>query len=202
MQDDEELKRLLVKYIKIKEQQCKRRIKKKRTYLLVSIVAVLVMGLGVVTIGELPIAVKVERDGNTTRVSGYHEGDTAIDDYDTREGDLYDKAKEVYGIDIARVMYMPEGTAFKDGSANADTKKCEYSYSVGDKYIKFMVYATAPTGYNATGERITVSGTEIYISNLDGTYTANFTHKGIYYVLTADIPEEEFIKMVESLYMC
>lgn len=194
-----------------------RRKKRLKVYGIVAIVAVLVMMLGMVSIGGTPFWGRVLTewigDRELTKVNTEREDGTenAVDDND--EFQVYEKIKEEMGSDVVRLEVMPDGIEFIQADVDKDIKRACLIYGNEDIILEYQIvfnYKEQSFGYDVEDEKI--SEKNIYVENhriqiiqyqlSDGNIEniAKFKYKDVYYSLNAVMDEKDFEEIVKNLY--
>ena len=171
----------------------------------------LVMGLGIVSVGDREYTPETitEEDGGRTQ--------TSLDNADSEtrlsvESEVYGEIESALGIYAARLVYIPPGMELVDWWVDADLGEAVMCYSYQDNELK--VY-TSKTLHESTSKQVIdgevvdviemqASGLQVQVyeyEDSDGTayYAASFELFNTYYSVSGMIPLEEFEKIVENI---
>lgn len=185
---------------------------------LVAIVAVLVMGFGMTSFGDVPFfsSIKKQIVGNRQMVqidSGKDAsnifGDSGID----KEEQIYQEIKDILGFDAVRLGYTPENTTFIEGGVDGDTQEAYFIYNCNSNVLEYRIFTAfrdKSLAYDIEDDcleeyRILVSKNSINIKhyeipdNVEDEYVAYFEHNGIHYVLNSVMAKDEFEKIIQNL---
>lgn len=191
--------------------------RKKRKYWIFSLAAVLVivLGVGVNSVGSksywknLWLAVRGEP------VKGIDVED--MEKQNTEDVDeiaAYREIKEKLKIEPVKIVYKPDDMELVDYEINEEMLMARLLYKYKDGIFKYNLYfnsADSSWGEKEEDEKVNeytvwVNGVEIQVDEFrvhnysDKRQTANFEYKDIHYQLKGIIEREEFEKILESLY--
>ena len=198
------------------EKVCYRR--KKRKYWVVSLAAVLVivLGVGVNSVGSKSylktikeIFVK-EAFVNVTNVDDMEKQNTK----DVDEIAVYREIKEKLNIKPVRIFYKPDDMELVDYHIYKEMLSAQLLYKYQDEVIKYILYTNSSD--SSWGEKkedkkvgeytVSVNGLEISVNefqvfdSLENRQTANFEYQGVHYQLKGVMKREEFEKILKNLY--
>lgn len=191
--------------------------RKKRIYLLVAAVAVLVLAAGMTSIGGAPfvtgIKKKIVGEREVVQVDSEREGE---DDRISTEGEesiIWQEIKNRLGIEPVRLGYIPEGARIIDYDINQEAGESEVIVEYKGEIIEYQIWTNfhnKSLGYDIedkliSSEIINISDVEISIKhyktledNIDE-YVAQFEYNNVFYILNARVAKSEFIEMVNNL---
>lgn len=192
--------------------------RKKRKYFVVSLVAVLVIVLGVgmnsvgsksywkmikeIFVGEEPV--------NVINIEDMEKHNTE----DIDELAVYREIKEKLNIDPVRLPYKPDNMVLKNYEIYEDILTAQLLYKYQDEIIRYILYVSdvdSSWGQKEEDKKIgeyTLSINEIEIKvdefqvedPLEIRQTANFEYQGVHYQLSGVMEKEELKKILENLY--
>lgn len=199
-----------------KEKVCYRR--KKAKYWVVSLVAVLliVLGVGVNSVGSKSylktikeIFVK-EEPVNVFSVEDMEKQDTE----DVNELAVYREIKEKLNIKPVRIFYKPDNMKLVDYEIHEEILTARLLYKYQEEVIRYIIYVSdvdSSWGEKEEDDKINdynvfVNDVEIKVeefvvpNNTERRQVANFDYKGIHYQLIGVVEREELKKILENLY--
>lgn len=210
------------KYIEVGEdgekekKVCYRR--KKRKYWVVSLVAVLVivLGVGVNSVGSKSYwKILWERVNggvpvNVMNVEDMEEKNTE----DVDEIAVYREIKEKLNIKPVRILYKPDDMELVDYKIYEDMQMVRLLYQYQDEIIRYVLYINdADSSWGEKKEdvkvddyMISLESVEIKVeefqvpNNSENRKEANFVYQGVHYQLTGVMDKTEFNKILENLY--
>lgn len=192
--------------------------RKKRTYVLLAFVAVLVLAMGMTAIGGQPFVSEVfnqlltGRENININSSNSDEGEVIPAENDPEE-QAYQEIKDEFGFDPVRPNYLPDGTEFEECVFMDDKKEVFLLYSVKGRILEYRIYPSLRNksiGYDVEDElineeEITVSGIQISIQSRkikDSDkiiFIAQFNYKNVVYVLQTQESWEETQEILKNL---
>lgn len=191
--------------------------KKKRKYFVISLAAVLVivMGVGVTTVGSKSHwKVLWERvtGGKTMNVINTEDMDSHETE-DVDEVDAYNEITEKLNINPIRIRYRPNDMSLVRYEIQEEMLKADLLYEYKDEIIRYSLYMNdedSSFGQNEEDNKIdeyTISIKEIEIKAeefevVDGSENrqiANFEYQGMHYQLKGIMKKSEFKKILENL---
>ncbi|MCI7182119.1 MAG: DUF4367 domain-containing protein [Schaedlerella sp.] len=194
------------------------RSRKIRKHAMVSVaaLAVLVMALGMTSVGSKS-CLKVIREKITgdNRVKIINGTDTdRVESVDETESEILVILGKKMGVDIPEFLYKPYGMRVTGYETEEELKKVKIFYEYQKRSIEYLIYSSdkdASFGIeiedNQVGEYfVIVDDVEIKVEEFDvpeedeNRFVASFMHQDTYYELKGIMEKEEFIKMVENLY--
>ncbi|MCI8722479.1 MAG: DUF4367 domain-containing protein [Ruminococcus sp.] len=195
---------------------CYRR--KKRKYWVVSLVAVLVivLGVGVNSVGSKPYWKTLwDRLLGTDPVKIMNVEDMEIQE--TEDGDeltAYKEIKEKLNIQPVRMFYKPNGMKLSDYKIYEEMLMVRLVYKYQDEIIRYILYVNdADSSWGEKEEDLKVEEYQIFVNeieisveeyqvpnNLINRQVANFEYQGVHYQLTGVMEKSEFKKILENFY--
>lgn len=210
------------KYIEVGEdgekekRVCYRR--RKRKYWVVSLVAVLVivLGVGVNSVGSKSYWKKIkeifvnETPMNMVNVEDMKEQNTE----DIDEITAYREIKEKLNIEPVRMFYKPDDMELVNYEISEEILTAQLLYKYQDEIIRFILYINdvdSSWGQKEEDNKVdeyivSVNEREIKVEEfqvnniLEKRQTANFEYQGVHYQLVGVIEKEEFKRILENLY--
>lgn len=191
--------------------------RKKRIYLLVAAVAVLVLAAGMTSIGGAPfvtgIMKKIIGDREMVQIDSEREGEDDRIISEREESTAWQEIEEKLGIEPVKLRFIPEGMQLVDYDISKDLEDACLIYEYDGKILEYQLWANSrdkAIGYDVednleSEEIIVVSGVDIYVKEYKiarsemKEYTAQFKYGNSYYVLNSGLEKEIFIKIVENL---
>lgn len=198
------------------EKVCYRR--KKKRYWVVSLVAVLliVLGVGVNSVGSKSYWKMLwDRLLGTDPVKIMNVEDMEIQE--TEDGDeltAYKDIKEKLNITPVRIFYKPNDMKLEEYKIYEEMLMARLVYKYQDEIIRYILYVNdADSSWGEKEEdikideyQVLVNETEINVevfqipNNSENRQVANFEYQGIHYQLTGAMEESEFKKILKNLY--
>ena len=193
------------------------RKRKKRIYLLVAAVAVMVLAIGMTSIGGAPFVAKIRKqlvgEREMVKVNSEREGEDERLSTDIEEEEFYQSVKEKFGFSPAMLGYLPPNTKMIDYEVNKELKEACMLLEYEENVVEYQIWPNfrdKSYGYDIQDsllyeEKIVVSGIEITIQCyeiLDGQseeFVARFQNENVYYVLNGCIPKEIFMEIINNL---
>lgn len=193
----------------------RRRLRK--AYLLVAVVVIMVLAVGMTSIGGTPFFMKIKKqligDREMVKVNTEREGEEEKIVSNNDEEEFYQKVKEEFGITPVKLGYLPEGTVLLNYDIDQDLKRACLLNQCRDDVIEYQImfnYTERSHGYDVEDDiikenEVEVAGTMITvknheIENREIEYVAQFKYNNVFYIINAAISEEEFLKIIKNLY--
>lgn len=210
------------KYIEVGEggekekKVCYRR--RKRKYWVVSLVAVLVivLGVGVNSVGSKSYWKALwDRLLGTDPVKVMNVEDMEIQETeDGEELTAYKEIKEKLNIQPVKMFYKPDDMKLVDYEISEEILTAQLLYKYQDEIIKLILYINDEDSSWGQKEEdvklddylVSVNGIEIKVeefdvnNNFNNRQVANFEYKGVHYQLKGVIERTEFKRIIENLY--
>lgn len=192
--------------------------RKKRTYVLLAFVAVLVLAMGMTAIGGQPFVSEVfnqllaGRENININSSNSDEGEVIPAENDPEE-QAYQEIKDEFGFEAVRLNELPDGTEFIEYTYDKNNEEILLLYGVDDNILEYRIYPNfrnKSIGYDIEDElleefSLSISGVSIHVQeyqikeNGQEVYRASFQYKDTYYILRGGIPKESFEEILKNL---
>ena len=190
--------------------------RKKRAVFVVAATMVLVLGIGMTSLGGRPYWLKVADLvlGNENTVKVNTEGEDRLETTKVDEKEAYEQIKEELGIEPVQLQYMPAGMEFYDSVIEKGLGTAKIYYLYKEQVIQYEMYLqNADNAYSVAQEdkskldykiangdmQITVKELEITEGN-KSEFLAMFQDRKIMYRLIGIMEKEEFEKILKNLY--
>lgn len=193
--------------------------RKKRTYVLLAFVAVLVLAMGMTAIGGQPFVSMIREqilgDRNMVQIdSDNSEGDETIVNSGVDEEELaYQQIEEEFGFVPVRLNELPDGMEFEEYTYDKNNEEILLLYSINGDILEYRIYPNfrnKSIGYDIEDElinefSITVSQVpvlirEFKISNTERSqFMAQFSYKETYYIINGIVSQEQMEEIVKNL---
>lgn len=191
------------------------RFRRKRVYLLVALVAILVMAFGMTSIGGKNYVMDMVNEilaGKEQTTLDSKEEDRK---YSERENDeVYAQIDDELGIDVVAFQYLPESYKLEEVEIDKEADRAYISYGSGaNKWIRYYIFP------NQTDQSISVYRDDELLNEeeliiLDTIidirkyktpdkityYEAHFIYNNVNYQLSTNIKHEEFEKILKNLF--
>ena len=193
--------------------------KKKRVWLLVAAVAVLALGMGITSVGEVPLV---------TRISEVMSGEKELTNVDSERGDekkveetmdedisVYEEIKDSFGVKIVKMNYRPSGTKVYKYEIDELLNKAHLLYQWESNIIDYQMFFN----YNSQSQGYLIDGTLLNESMIEtgnisivlkefqslesnvSEYIAEFDYQDVHYILSvsSEVPEGEIEEILKNL---
>ena len=204
---------------KMKAKKARKRFhfpRKKRAVFVVAATMVLVLGIGMTSLGGRPYWLKVADLvlGNENTVKVNTEGEDRLETTKVDEKEAYEQIKEELGIEPVQLQYMPAGMEFDKCIVEKELGTAKIYYLYKEQVIQYEMYLqNADNAYSVAQEdksklsykiengdmQITVKELEI-IEGTQSEFLAMFQDRKIMYRLIGIMEKEEFEKILKNLY--
>lgn len=198
------------------------RKKKRRTYLLVGVVAVFVMMMGMSAVGEVPLVTELQEllygEAEVTKVNSAREDANAFEEGRDKEVSVYEEIKDTFNVDIIRLDYRPDKTKIIEYEIDEALDRATIIYQFGDSIIEYYMvfnYKTQSQSYMIADELVneksfTVNEILIQLQEYkvkdtgEIVYIASFVYQDVQYILNVfngetALPEEEIEKILKNI---
>lgn len=192
--------------------------RKKRTYVLLAFVAVLVLAMGMTAIGGQPFVSEVfnqllaGRENININSSNSDEGEVIPAENDPEE-QAYQEIKDEFGFEAVRLNELPDGTEFIEYTYDKNNEEILLLYSINGNILEYRIYPNfrnKSIGYDVEDElinefSITVSQipvliSEFKISNTDRSqFMAQFSYEETYYIINGIVSQEQMEEIIKNL---
>lgn len=190
--------------------------RKKRAVFVVAATMVLVLGIGMTSLGGRPYWLKVADLvlGNENTVKVNTEGEDRLETTKVDEKEAYEQIKEELGIEPVQLQYMPAGMEFYDSVIEKGLGTATLYYTYRGKVIQYEMYLQYTNGsysisqednyknnYQLWNGKIPIRIKELEtINSKEKEFFAIFEHQSTLYKLIGIIEKEEFEKILKNLY--
>ena len=171
--------------------------RRKKTYLLVAIVAVLAFAMSMTSIGEVPLVTEIKNQilgtSRMVKMNSEREGDEAVVEEQHTEAEAYEDIKNELGIEMVQFGYLPNDVIFLDYELDSTLKRAGLFYQCQDSILEYRI-SFSPTeqamGYQVEDQLLNeqilnVNGTPITLKSYETSgsseilYVANFEYQSI-----------------------
>ncbi len=189
---------------------------RKRAMVSVAALAVLVMALGITSVGSKSyLKVVKEKITGENRVKIINGTDTErIASEDETENEIMVKIEKILGTNTPKLFYKPSGMRVTGYEIDEELKKAKIFYEYQKQEIDYMVYSfdrDSSLGIEIEDKQVgeylmTVGDVQIKVEEFDvpdednNRFLASFMYCDTYYMLRGIMEKEEFMKIVENLY--
>lgn len=199
-----------------KEKVCYRR--KKAKYWVVSLVAVLVivLGVGVNSVGSKSYWKMIREifvDDTPLNVVNVDDMEKQ-DSEDIDEITVYREIKDKLNINPVRIFYKPDDMKLVEFGISEEILTAQLLFKYQDETIRYVIYINDVDSswgqkeednkvdeYSVSVNKIEITIEEFQVSRaLNNRQTANFEYEGVHYQLSGVMERAEFKKMLEKLY--
>jgi len=190
------------------------RKKKLRVFIAVAAVALLVLAMGITSVGGPKRVIEMMR----VMISGREvvRVDTEEDNYVVTNEDeeaAYQELKDMFGVDPVKPQHWPEGTAFVMAEVDRELLTAVFIYEYKGEHISYHIssqYTDSSWGIDVE-DKITnnycIEQKEVeieireYESRDSGikSYSAKYSHKGLEYLLAGVMEKEDFEFLIKNL---
>lgn len=187
----------------------------KKALLVAALVAVLLLGFGMTCMGSQNILKIFTNQGNEEKGLIQIDTDDEMRREEISDVDMaYDKIEETYDTPVVRPIYMPEESKYIECQIDENEHLAYIVYDYQDQLFMYEIFATgneSSFGYVTDEtlvetELLEVSGVEITINcyekkeNEEILREAVFEYKECNYVLSGNVEEAEFEKILKNLH--
>lgn len=194
--------------------------RKKKLYLMVALVAIVVFAMGMVGVGEAPffrnIREQIYGEKALTKMNAEREDEEKVVSYgEAEDGAVYREIKEAFDTKVVKPLYLPDETEIKEYRIDTTLDEVYIRYQGSELTIDYQMkfhYQNQVFGYMIEEELLsekTMSVGELLVQLQEyqvkdrtvRTYKAQFEYQGTAYILniTTQLSEEEAIKILENL---
>lgn len=191
--------------------------KKIRWFFILAAVFVLVLGVGMTSVGSksywkelLDVFVG---DGGSAKVINVEDMDKQKTE-DIDEVFVYQEIKEKLGITPVRIRYKPELLVLKEYEIDENLRMARLLFEYDDLHMRYTIYASdEDSSWTEKEEDEKVGEYVLFKENIEikveeiqkpkqqqNTRIARFEYQGIHYELKGEMKREEFDKILENLY--
>lgn len=189
---------------------------RKRAMVSVAALAVLVMALGMTSVGSksyLKIVKEKITGENRVKIINGTDTDRIASEDDTENEILVELGKKM-GVNIPKLLYKPSGMRITGYAVVEELKMAKIFYEYQEETIEYLIYSSdrdSSFGIEIEDEQVgeylvTVGDVEIKVEEFDvpdkdeNRFIASFKYRDTYCGLTGTVEKEEFMRIVENLY--
>ena len=190
--------------------------RKKRAVFVVAATMVLVLGIGMTSLGGRPYWLKVADLvlGNENTVTVDTEGEDRILTTDVSEKEAYEQIKEELGIEPVQLQYMPAGMEFDRCVIEKELGTAKLLYLYQEQILEYEIcyqYSDVARSistednllqsYKKEKDGVEISIREFQVESIEQSmYSVTFGRQDVLYRLRGIINREEMEKIVENLF--
>ena len=191
--------------------------KKKRfkMYFGLAAVLVLVMAVGITSIGGPERIVRMLKqavgDREVEKVTSGEKSKTIVEE---NEEEAYEKIREEFGIEPVKIIARPDNMRFKGMELDVSAQIAEMYYLYNEKNVIYLInasYADASMGIDIEDEivdqyKLNVEGCEIKVKQYakpekkDEKYEASFKYNGLEYFVIGSMEKKDFEIILNNLF--
>lgn len=189
------------------------RPKKKKVLFMLAAVLVVVLGMGLTSVGRKNIIVDVLQKTFGSGDKTYINTEEIKETQGSVEQEAYDKIEEALGTKVVRIIDKPINTKFLEMQLDQDLQEATLYYSLNTAIFSYRImtrYTESSSGINVSDillreYSLSISETNILISEYriqetgELEYTAKFIYKNTQYFLQGVMEQEEFEKIIKNL---
>lgn len=189
------------------------RPKKKKVLFMLAAVLVVVLGMGLTSVGRKNIIVDVLQktfgSGDKTYVNTEEIKETQGSD----EQEAYDKIEELFGTKVVQILNKPENTRFLEMQFDQELQEVVLYYLVGENVLSYRIvtkYIESSIGMDIQDKlvrqyKFPLLETDVLISEYEIQksgqleYTAKFEYNNMEYFIQGIINQEDFENIIKNL---
>lgn len=189
------------------------RPKKRKVWVMLAAVLVMVVGIGMTSVGGKKIIVDVFEKSFGGSEKTYVNTDEIESAGRSTEHEAYAEIEKVFGTKVVRLSEVPENTRFLEMQLDQELQEAIFYYLNGEKILSYRIvtrYVESSTGMEIQDEFLQeyvmeLPETDVVISEYkiqdtgELEYTAQFTYKNSEYFLMGIMNREDFEKVVKNL---
>ncbi len=190
--------------------------RKKRAVFVVAATMVLVLGIGMTSLGGRPYWLKVADLvlGNENTVKVNTEGEDRLETTKVDEKEAYEQIKEELGIEPVQLQYMPAGMGFDRCVIEKELGTAKLLYLYQEQILEYEIcyqYSDVARSistednllqsYKKEKDGVEISIREFQVESIEQSmYSVTFERQDVLYRLRGIINREEMEKIVENLF--
>lgn len=190
--------------------------RKKRAVFVVAATMVLVLGIGMTSLGGRPYWLKVADLvlGNENTVKVNTEGEDRLETTKVDEKEAYEQIKEELGIEPVQLQYMPAGMEFDRCVIEKELGTAKLLYLYQEQILEYEIcyqYSDVARSistednllqsYKKEKDGVEISIREFQVESIEQSmYSVTFERQNVLYRLRGIINREEMEKIVENLF--
>lgn len=202
------------KRVQQKRERAKRNRKTIRRLVGIAATVVLVVGVGITSVGGKKLFVDIfEKNFNGEDKTYVESGDSEVVGEITEE-QIWENIKEMLGEEPVRITYKPQNTKFLNAEIDNELQEATLYYLVDNKVINFRIvsrYVNSSTGMEISDKLLEEYSIELpetkvtvreynVLETGEKEYIARFTYKHSEYFLSGIINKAEFEKIIKNLH--
>lgn len=195
--------------------------KKRRTYLLIALVAVLVMMVGMTAMGEVPLVTELRKQilgsKELTNVNSERGDENKVEVTVDEDAKVYEEIKDTFNVDIIKLDYTPDETEIIDYEIDVVLNRATIIYQCNGSIMEYQMvfnYKNQSQGYMVEDElvdekTIVVEDMSIQLqkyiieNSSEMMYIAQFTYQDVQYIFNAatlsEMEMEEILKNIKKI---
>lgn len=190
--------------------------RKKRAVFVVAATMILVLGIGMTSLGGRPYWLKVAdlMLGNENTVKVNTEGEDRLETTKVDEKEAYEQIKEELGIEPVQLQYMPAGMGFDRCVIEKELGTAKLLYLYQEQILEYEIcyqYSDVARSistednllqsYKKEKDGVEISIREFQVESIEQSmYSVTFERQDVLYRLRGIINREEMEKIVENLF--
>lgn len=189
------------------------RPKKKKVLFMLAAVLVVVLGMGLTSVGRKNIIVDVFQKTLGSGEKTYVDTEEVEDTEGITEQEAYNKIEELFGTKVVQIVDKPENTKFLEMQLDQELQEVILYYLIDEKVCSYrilMPYVRSSSGMEIQDKLIReyiiqLPETDVLVSEYKITenkgleYTAKFTYNNTEYILQGIMKYEDFEKIIKNL---
>lgn len=189
------------------------RPKKRKTVFVLAAVLVVVLGMGLTSVGRKNVVVDVFRKTFGSGEKTYVDTEEIESAGEMTEDEAYAEIERVFGTKVVQMIEKPDDTKFLEMQLDKKLQEATLYYLVNEKMFSYRIiarYVESSVGIEIQDElleeySIQLPEAEVLVSKYkiqetgELEYIANFTYKNSEYFLQGTMKQEDFDKIVKNL---
>lgn len=190
------------------------RPKKKKVLFMLAAVLVVVLGMGLTSVGRKNIIVDVFQKTLGSGDKTYVDTRDIVSAGEMTEDEAYAEIEKVFGTKIVRIIDKPENTKFLEMQLDQELQEATLYYQLNKKIFSYCVvarYSESSSGLNISDTlireyNVSLPETDVWISEYqikdtsELEYLAKFQYKDKTYFIQGVMKQEEFEKIIKNLF--
>ena len=193
--------------------------KKRRTYLLIALVAVLVMMVGMTAVGEVPLVTELRKqilgERELTNVNSERGDENKVEATVDEDAKIYEEIKDAFNVDVIKFENLPDTMAIIDYEIDEVLNRATIIYQCDGSIMEYQMifnYRNQVSGYMIEDELVSeeafsvndilVQLQEYHVENSDEKmYVAQYVYQDVHYTFntTTILPREEIEKIIKNI---
>ena len=178
--------------------------RRRKLYLLVAIVAILIFAIGMTSIGEVPLVTEIKNQilgtSKMVKMNSAREGDDTVVEEKHTEAEVYEEIERTFGNKVVEFGYLPDEVTFLNYEIDSTLRKASLFYQCENRVLEYrisFVPMEQATGYQVEDKLLdeqilTVNDIPIELKSYDSgsseiLYVVNFEYQGTYYTITSNL---------------